>query len=222
MITPKITRVQQSIDALSLRERLFVFAAVLIVIGGAWEAFLATPLEKRETIAADTISASKDRLEELNTSITVVAQGMSSGMPGSLERIRVLRQQVAAGEDSVRIFTTDLVDPAQMRFVLEDLIRRQSGLRLISVSNMDARPILENLDSEVDTDTEMTPMLYRHGLVLVLEGSYLNFLSYLDAAERLPWQLYWTRMQLETIDHPRSRIIVELHTLSLEEEWIGV
>jgi MSHA biogenesis protein MshJ len=57
---------------------------------------------------------------------------------------------------------------------------------------------------------------------LVLEGTYLDCLKYLEAVERLPWQLYWGSLQLETQRHPRTRISIELHTLSLEEEWIGV
>ena len=66
------------------------------------------------------------------------------------------------------------------------------------------------------------PMLYRHGLVLELEGSYLDCLAYLAEVERLPWHIFWGSLELETEQHPRNRITLELYTLSLEEEWIGV
>jgi MSHA biogenesis protein MshJ len=47
-------------------------------------------------------------------------------------------------------------------------------------------------------------------------------LKYLDAIERLPWRIYWGRLDLKTLDYPTIQILIELHTLSLDAEWIGV
>lgn len=216
----RAAKLVKSVDALTLRERLFVFAAALIVTGGAWEAFLAAPLEAREQLASKQVESARGRIEQLNTSIQLAAQGMSDGMPNYRDRLRALRERVADAEETVRIFTTDLVAPDQMRFVLEDLIRRQRGLELVSVSNLEVRPMIA--EDETDAGTASGPKLYRHGVVLVLEGSYLDGLRYLEAVERLPWQLYWTRLEVQTENYPSSRIVIELNTLSLEKEWIGV
>jgi MSHA biogenesis protein MshJ len=222
MLRERVTKLLQRVDALSLRERLLVFAAMLLVIGGAWEAFLAAPLEAREVIASDKVESMRQRIGQLDESMDVAALGIGEGMSGHLDRIRVLQQQVASQDESVRIFTTDLVDPAQMRFVLEDLIRRQAGLKLVSVSNLAGRPLIEPEVEGANTPASQGPTLYRHALVLVLEGSYLDCLTYLENVERLPWQLYWGSLVLETEQYPQSRITIELHTLSLEEDWIGV
>ena len=58
--------------------------------------------------------------------------------------------------------------------------------------------------------------------MLELEGSYLDCLAYLTEVERLPWQIYWHSIQLDSQNPPRNRIVIELYTLSLEEDWIGV
>ncbi len=222
MLGQRWTKLLKNIDALSLRERLFVFAAMLVVVGGAWEAFLAVPLEAREIVATNKIKSTRERLAALDESVTVVASGIGEGMSGQLERLRSLRQQVAEGEDSLRVFTSDLVDPATMRFVLEDLIDKQGGLELVSIKNLPGRPVLDETGGDDSGPQTNAPKLYRHGLVVVVEGSYLDCLSYLESVERLPWQLYWTRLELETEEHPRNRITIELNTLSLEQEWIGV
>lgn len=216
----KLEQIVKNIDALTLRERLFVCAAALAVVAGLWEALLAGPLAAREQLASNAVEAASARIGQLNESITLTAQGMSDGMPNQLERLTALRERVVEGEESMRIFTSDLVTPDQMRFLLEDLLQRQRGLQLVSVSNLESRPVIEAEDGQ-QTETA-GPRLFRHGLVLVLEGSYLDCLNYLQAVERLPWQLYWARLDLETDNHPRNRIVIELHTLSLEEEWIGV
>ena len=215
----RFTKLRASIDALSLRERLFVFAAMLFVIAGAWEAFLATPLDSREALASAKIESTRKRIADLDEAIAAVAHGIGDGMADHRDRLRVLQEQLAAGEDSVRVFTSDLIDPAQMRFVLDDLISQQPGLRLVSATNLASRPLVEE---EADATANDAPKLYRHGLVLVLEGGYLDCLAYLKSMERLPWRLFWGSLDVETLEYPQSRITIELHTLSLEREWIGV
>lgn len=215
----RIRHVQQSIDAMTLRERLLVFAAALMLMGGAWEAFLAAPLAAREAIASSKIVDTRERIDQIEESLALAAQGIGGGMSDNFDRLRDLRRRVEEGDESVRVFTSDLVDPAQMRFVLEDLIRRQQGLELVRASNLGARPLI---DEQSPAAEETGPMLYRHGFQLELEGSYLDCLAYLEAVERLPWQIYWAGLNLETEEHPRIRITLEIHTLSLEEDWIGV
>ena len=122
-VRERCTKLLSRVDALTLRERLFVFAAMLIVISGAWEGFLATPLDHREALAVARLEDARERLAQLDASFDAASQGIGDGMSGNLSRLQVLRQQVTEGEESMRIFTSDLVDPAQMRFVLEDLLR---------------------------------------------------------------------------------------------------
>jgi MSHA biogenesis protein MshJ len=223
----RIAKLAAAIDRLNLRERLFLFAAGLVIVGGFWEAALAGPLDARRQIAAEKVDALRDRLQQLETALTAAADGMSEGMPNQFGRIDSLRQRVAEGEEEVRVYTSDLVDPQQMRLVLEELLRKQSGLRLVSATNLPARPVLEDdaedgAAAEAPRDLTAEPRLYRHTLVLKLEGNYLDCLAYLQAVERLPWHFYWSRIEFATDEYPRNSIVLELRTLSLDEEWIGV
>jgi MSHA biogenesis protein MshJ len=223
-----VQRVLQSVDHLSLRERLFLFGAVLVVLGGLWEALLAAPLDARERLAAEQIASLQERLNQVNESVVVAAEGMSDGVPGQLDRLRVLRDRVKHGDQAVLLATSDLIDPAQMRAVLEELIRSQTGLELLSATNLEVRPLFDDAASEDEAGTTDPivppegPKLYQHTLVLTLRGSYLDCLRYLEAAERLPWHLYWARLELKADSYPLNTIVIELRTLSLEEGWIGV
>ncbi|HUL82346.1 MAG TPA: hypothetical protein VL131_09390 [Gammaproteobacteria bacterium] len=226
----RATKLAQSVDRLSLRERLFLLAAVLTVLGGAWEALLAAPLKAREEIAGQKIAALHERLDALNQSVAVTAEGISEGMPSQLDRLRALRARVAEGDEAVRVYTSDLVDPRAMRLVLEELIRKQSGLRLLAATNLPPQPLFEDPEHAADKDQKAAPSdgksaapkLYRHSLVLRLEGSYLDCVQYLQAVERLPWHLYWARFELKAADYPTNTYVIEVRTLSLDKEWIGV
>lgn len=224
----RLENVIQTVDRLSLRERLFLFAALLTVMSGAWEALLAAPLDAREKAAGDKIAALQQRFSTLNESITVTAEGMNQDMPIALDRLRTLRDRVAKGDDDVKLLTSDLVDPQQMRFALEDLLHRRSGLRLISATNLTPRPLLEDAPAAVEAQAgeaapkSDAPKLFRHTLILRLQGSYLDCLDYLQAVERLPWHLHWGRIEVDSGAYPNNDIVIELRTLSLDEEWIGV
>jgi MSHA biogenesis protein MshJ len=243
-VTDRLAKLAESIDHLTLRERLFVFAAVIVVLGGIWEALLAAPLEARERAAAAHIATLQSRLESLNESIVSTADGLSDGLPNQLERLRALRARVAESDAAVGVYTTDLIDPAQMRTVLEDLLHRQTNLRLVSAENLPVRPLFDDeRKAEPEGQATATPKeqtdrnddtvraregrsqqarLYRHTLVLRLEGSYLDCLAYLESIERLPWHLYWTRLELDADEYPRNALVLEVQTLSLEQGWIGV
>lgn len=216
----RLRKLEATVNALTLRERLMLFVGTLVVVGGLWEALLASPLEAREVTASAQITTARDRLERLDEAMTLAAQGIGDGMPAHLERLRMLEQQVAATEETVRVFTSDLVDPTQMREVLEELIERQDGLKLVRAGNLEVRPLIES-DDPAEAGSGQ-PMLYRHGLTLELEGTFLDLLEYLEAVERLPWQLYWGTLSLRALDYPTNAITIQIFTLSLDKEWIGV
>ena len=93
---------------------------------------------------------------------------MSEGMPDQLDRAAAhCAQRVAEGEEAVRIYTSDSSIPSQMRLVLEELIRRQKGLTLISATNLAAQPLLETaeaarvVEASAAAPSDAAPKLYR-------------------------------------------------------------
>lgn len=229
-MTAALAKLRDRVDALTLRERVLVLGAAIVVLVGLWEAVLAAPLDAREARVSQRIEQSRERIAELNRAIETAAQGISEGMPAQTNRLEALRERVAANDESLRVLASDLVDPAQMRDVLEDLILERPGLELVQIRNVPAEPMFDAADDEGREDDtaagvrhdDAAPELYRHAVVIELEATYLDALEYLREVENLPWQLYWPRFELETEQYPRTRIVLELHTLSLDEEWIGV
>jgi MSHA biogenesis protein MshJ len=63
-------------------------------------------------------------------------------------------------------------------------------------------------------------LLYRHGVEIVLQGSYLDMITYMDALEALPVQLFWGKASLDAQQYPNSRLTLTLYTLSLDQKWM--
>lgn len=62
--------------------------------------------------------------------------------------------------------------------------------------------------------------LYRHGVELVLEGSYADLLGYLQAMEALPQRVLWGGVQLQVEQHPRCVLTLRVYTLSRDPNWL--
>lgn len=63
-------------------------------------------------------------------------------------------------------------------------------------------------------------LLYRHGVEIVLQGSYLDMITYMNALEALPVQLFWGKASLDAQQYPNSRLTLTLYTLSLDQKWM--
>jgi MSHA biogenesis protein MshJ len=55
---------------------------------------------------------------------------------------------------------------------------------------------------------------------IVLQGSYLDMVSYMAALEALPVQLFWGKASLDAQQYPNSRLTLTLYTLSLDQKWM--
>ncbi|GGX87335.1 hypothetical protein GJV26_29205 [Massilia dura] len=66
------------------------------------------------------------------------------------------------------------------------------------------------------------PLLYRHGVRIVLQGAYPDMVAYMAALERLPARLYWGRAVLDASLHDKATLTLTLYTLSLDNEWIAL
>jgi MSHA biogenesis protein MshJ len=63
-------------------------------------------------------------------------------------------------------------------------------------------------------------MLYRHGVEMVLQGTYPELVAYMEALEQLPVQLFWGRAQLDAQNYPEVTLTLTLYTLSLDDQWL--
>ena len=115
-----------------------------------------------------------------------------------------------------------LIKPAQMAKVLEAVLTRQTDLKLYRVANLPTEDLLTTKNAQGKSAKSTKAGVYKHGLQIEFRGSYLSTLAYLKALNDLPWDFYWDELALNVQEYPESHITITVHTLSLEEGWIGV
>lgn len=226
-MSSRVQEYKKKFDGLSQRERSIVLIALLAVLVFLWDQLLYAPMERASKRLELQISSAQNQINE--QSAEVVAAMQNAAIDPNHE-LRQLKQQLEAsvGEADLRIesLTQKLIPPRQMARVLEQVLRQETRLSLVKVTNIPARRLSAPLpDAQASSGTQQDkdqPMLYQHGVELQLEGEYFQTLRYLQALERLPWQVLWSELEYEVQEYPRASIRLQLNTLSTDAGWIGV
>lgn len=208
-------------DALSVRERVLVLCALLGLIVFLWDALLMAPLNRRHQLRAGQFAAQSNEISQINRAIEeAVRQGVSDPNEPLRKAIENTRAEVQAVDRQMHELTTDLIDPREMSKVLEQVLTSNGNLKLVALENLEAAPL--TVGGGQTTQDENTPQIYRHGIVIQLNGTYLDTLRYLRALEQLHWRFFWDKVELSVETWPAARVTLVVYTLSLQEGLLGV
>jgi MSHA biogenesis protein MshJ len=209
-------------EAMSLRERGFIVAALLGLGITCWDSMLMEPLRQ-----------SRLQLEsELSTAGAsgVVAQSADLNDPRqvNLQRAGQLQTQMQELDAKISDTASGFVSSQKMIQVLNDVLDRQGRLELVSIRNL---PVVSLIPAQAEAvadapapEAEAGPGLppYIHAIEIVIDGQYADILDYLKSLETLPWKFRWSSLELRTQGYPSNRVRIELSTLSLDSTWLGV
>lgn len=217
-------------DARVVRERLLILFGVIIGTALLYDALVLQPIEAR-----------KKRLErqiaELRTTLkladSVLAAQIPIVDPDDVRRSYrdALREQLAGIDQSMQGLQRGLVPPEHMAKLLEEMLSRSRGLRLLSLRTLPVQrfetpgtaPAGKGGDQTAKPapkDPERT--VYQHSFEITLQGSYFELHDYLAQLEKLPWQMFWGRVNVNTEQYPRLLVTLTVQTLSLSRAWLIV
>ena len=219
------------IDALTLRERILVFAASAAAIVFLMHFFALGPQLRTQDALNAQISQQNNNIEGIDNEIRarVEAAQQDPDAPAR-ERLAAVRKETEDLSIQLRAMQNGLVAPERMAPLLDSILRANGRLALVSVRTLPAESVLEagrraaGAAQGAAATPEATPgtaeLLYRHGVEITVRGNYLDMIDYMAALESLPTQLFWGRAQLEAETWPSSRLTLTLYTLSLDRKWM--
>lgn len=222
----RIKILTEKIDALSLRERALLLGAALAVAFSIWDQWLMVPLSRQHTLVTTEMEAVQVNLTKFDEQIDSIVESQRQD-PDKANRDRLAKLEAGHERLDARIaeLVVDLIPPQKMALVLEEILVREKGLELVRVESLGAKPLLgpdEHAATGKPDDPAVIPGIFRHGLVIEFEGSFLATLEYLQALEGLPWRFFWESIEYQVEDFPKARVTITVSTLSFNEAWIGV
>lgn len=207
------------IDQLSIRERGLVLLAIVAVLFLVWDSFMMQPLYQQQERIEASIATKQQSISRLATALQEAISKQDANPNSALQREkRELEQRIAALDARLTAETANIISPQRMATVLQEVLRKQQSLTLVEMRSLAPEAVLSTEGGE---DFQLQGNVFRHGIVMEVEGSYLELLSYLREIEKLPYAFVWDRLDIEQQRYPENRIIIRVFTLSLSEELIG-
>lgn len=221
MIKQQWDKLSTKVNALSMRERVLVFATVTVIVLFLLNMLLLEPPMARQKALHSQISQQQQTMLEVQAQIAaLVLENSPNAKFPQRSQINQIRQEIAEGNAYLKSSREKLVQPEKMAEHLRQLLSKNNRLQLVALQTLPATPLLE--PAKVAASATQDKQVFKHGVQLTLRGNYLDLLQYLSALESLPQQMYWARAQMSVVQYPAAEITLILYTLSLDKTWLQV
>lgn len=224
----------EKFDALSLRERGMVFAACALALVFMFYLMLIEPLFGKRAMLDSAIAQNQATVAAVDKEIvlTIAAHGADPDQ-AARDRLNALLAETAQLKDRLRHMQNGLVAPERMVLLLENLLRQHARLRLVSLKTLapdvvgaaataPAASAAPAAGAQAARQPAAALQLHRHGVEVVVEGSYVDMVNYMQALQTMPTQVFWGKASLETQAYPVSRLTLTLYTLGLDNTWMAL
>lgn len=130
-------------DALSVRERLLVFAAALAIVGFALQALLIEPALRQSAQLREQLAQQTKTLDALRSTRESLLAARSD--PDAATRARIAEHRKSLGELSARIdaVAQGLVPPERMPHLLQRLLGTDARLAVVELRSLAPSPLTE-------------------------------------------------------------------------------
>ena len=216
--------ISAKLEAMSLRERVFIFAALAALLLAIINMLLLEPLFARQKALRSQLAQQQQLISAVQSQIAAMQQENSADATSpQRNQIKQLKQEIAEGNAFLQSSRERLVQPEKMAAHLRQLLNKNNRLQLVALQTLPVTPLIEQPDVSGNAPTALQEkQVFKHGVQLTLRGNYLDLLQYLSALEKLPQQMYWARAKMNVVEYPASELTLTLYTLSLDKTWLQI
>lgn len=217
-------------DARPVRERVLLFVGAIVCTILVYQTLVLDPLLLRQKRLTSQLAEAR---QNIKTTEIQVRQLETITDPDAVKRsyADALRKQLAEIDRNMQGVQKGLVPPERMGRLLEQMLDRNRGVQLVSLRTLPVQRFENPLAGPAARAPEKGAKpaikepernIYQHSFEISLQGSYADLHDYLSRLERLPSQMFWGRINLDTEHYPRLRVVITVHTLSLNRAWLIV
>ena len=222
MKLPALAELTNKYNALTLRERILIFAASAVVCFSLIDTFLIEPVLLKQKILRDQLAQQEKVVNQISFQIQAVMQENS---PDSHSPIRMeinrLKQEIAEADLMLNDSRARLVQPNRMARHLQSILKNLPRLQLVDLKSLPVTGLDEET-GEPDGKAEVKSRVYKHGVRLTLRGSYADLVQYMTRLEGMQQLMYWSNLDLKVVKYPVSEMSLVLYTLSLDRTWLQI
>jgi MSHA biogenesis protein MshJ len=211
---------QTRIDAMSVRERVMIFAAAAFVLIAVLNMVFLDPLLAKHKLKLAEVVQQQEKLKELQAARQALMQAKVNDDHSPLRsQIAALKQQLLEHDRYLQSRKDKLVSPDKMSALLEQVLKNNDKLELLELKTLPLSLLIEPVAGKAAAPAQQ---IYKHGVQITVRGGYLELMRYLSSLEKLPTQMFWGDVTLTVEKHPDSLMILTVYTLSMDKTWLTV
>jgi MSHA biogenesis protein MshJ len=214
------------------RERAILLVGGLGLLGMLWLTFVHDVLVAKQADVASSIAIAENTVvEERNRQNDIRTTYTTDPNVYAQQRQSELRDLANDANSRLNQLYGDLISPVQMTEALQTLLRSETTLDMVGFVNLSPEALIGGVTTpaEVDADDAAAPataipavQVYKHGIHMVFEGSFLDTVYYLRSLEQLDSNFFWENLEFELTEYPKATISLDIYTLSTERGFLGV
>ena len=185
------------VDAMQLRERVFLFLAILICALALADTVWLSPAQLVNKQAKLRFAAQGTELQRLRDELKSVAQPVDAS--------KVVRDQIAeanlrldAINQDIRAVAPQAEGGPAIEQALVQFLRRQEGLTLIRTATLAQDAVSPKATTTPAANTAAPAVLSRRGLELSVSGSYAELVRYVRTLENALPTMRWGNLHIKT------------------------
>lgn len=199
------------IDALNLRERVFLFLAIIVCTLAVADTFWLSPAQIAYTQATQRVAAQGLELKRLRDALQGTTQPVDASKVVRDEIAETNLRMEAVNEDIKAIAPLAEGGPA-IEQALVQFLRRQEGLTLLSTATLPQDAAGTGTATPASTATPA--VLSRRGLELRVSGSYADLVRYVKTLENALPTLRWGMLQLKATK-PTPELTLQVYVVGV-------
>ncbi|MFL0799982.1 MAG: hypothetical protein K6L80_06020 [Agarilytica sp.] len=227
------------IDTKPIRERGIIALLILAVVWSGFNFAFLMPLDKEKAKLKVRMDDAEQALKNLSAQEVVLAKALTND-PNAVKKKEIdqLEKKLINLEENLQTLSAGLIPAGALPEALHDVLQNVGSLKLLGMQTLApsklqlVRAETASADSNDENSNDENNELreddvdnvgvFKHSVVVALEGKYFDVVSYLSALESLPWKFYWESIDYEVNQYPKARVLIEVYTLSTDEGVLGV
>lgn len=201
---------------LTQREQLLVVGVVVAALYFSFDALVFANQKAREQVLVEKQKAAQAQVLVLSTQIAAIERTRSEEVDQKTRELNQLKAQAEVVEQMVRSVSDQLPPIKALVGAIVDA-GDATGVDLVSVKTLPVKSV-QGLIAGSASAAKPGPaaMLYKHGVELVLRGSYLDLLASLQTLEERYPKLLWSEAVLAAETYPQNTLRVTAFMLSTQ------
>lgn len=229
MIKQQWEKLSEKVSAISIRERVLIFAAAAFLVVSLVTTFLLDPQLLKQKKMTEQVIQQQEKIKEIQSQVEGIIQAKNAQSTSPLRlQLNKVKEEIEEGNLFLKGNRENLVEPDKMADLLRQVLSKNTNLQLVNLQTLPVTPLFE-VGAEatapataVQDKSKAESQIFKHGVELTVKGNYLELMQYLSALERMPTQMFWAKVKMNVVKYPDAELTLNLYTLSLDKVWLQI